>query len=128
MAFLNANSAKIIGSWFSPAKISAMMGIYLAASNLGMTAGTGTTAMLPGTKSAYTIAAVLALVLVIIWFVFMKNPVHTESRQAEMPSMNILDSVKVVLKNRSVWVVGFCLMFVLGCNVVISSFMPTALG
>jgi NNP family nitrate/nitrite transporter-like MFS transporter len=126
MAFLNANGAKIIGSTFPPERIGGMMGVFLAASTLGMTAGTGTTALLPGIPAAYTIAAVISVAAFVLWVLLIKNPAAHQT--AEPPQVKILDSLKVVVKSRSVWITGFCLMLILGCNVIISSFLPTALG
>ncbi|MDR2019676.1 MAG: MFS transporter, partial [Treponema sp.] len=125
-AFLNANGAKIIGSTFSPDKVGSMMGIFLAASTLGMTVGTGTTALLPGIQTAYAIAAVISVAVFVLWVLLIKNPVDHQT--AELPQTKMLDSLKVVVKSCPVWIVGFCLMFILGCNVIISSFLPTALG
>jgi NNP family nitrate/nitrite transporter-like MFS transporter len=126
MVFLNANSAKIIGSTFPPEKIGGMMGVFLAASTLGMTAGTGTTALLPGIPAAYTIAAVISVAVFVLWVLLIRNPAANQT--AKPPQIKILDGLKVVIKSRPVWIVGFCLMFILGCNVIISSFLPTALG
>ncbi len=128
ITFLNANGAKVIGSWFPPEKIGSRMGIFLAASTLGMTIGTGTTALLPNIQSVYMIAAALAVAFVILWFLFMKNPPRVNDHPEEKPTISILHSLKVVLKTRVVWMTGLCLMFILGCNIVISSFLPTALG
>jgi NNP family nitrate/nitrite transporter-like MFS transporter len=126
LSFLNANAAKIIGSTFPPEKIGGMMGIFLAACTFGMTVGTGTMALLPGIPAAYTIAAVISVAAFVLWVLLIKNPAAPQT--AEPPQVKITDSLKVVVKSRPVWIVGFCLMFILGCNVIISSFLPTALG
>jgi NNP family nitrate/nitrite transporter-like MFS transporter len=127
-AFLNTNGAKILGSWFPPEKISATMGILLAASTLAMTAGMGTTAMLNGIGIAYLIAAVLSIASLILWVLLIKNR-ETESTQGDAPkTLPISECLRKVIKNRIVWFVGICLMFILGANVIISSFLPTILA
>ena len=129
ITFLNANAAKVGGSWFPPEKVGSRTGIFLSASTLGMTVGTGTTALL-SIQSAYRISAALSVIFVVLWFLFIKNPedVNPDDRLEEKNKVNVLHSLKVVLKSRTVWLTGICLMFILGCNVVISSFLPTALG
>jgi NNP family nitrate/nitrite transporter-like MFS transporter len=101
------------------------MGIFLAASTLGMTAGTGTTALLPGIAVAYTVAAVISVAVFVLWVLLIKNPAVNQS--ANPPQVKIFDSLKVVVKSRPVWIVGLCLMFILGSNVIISSFCPPPL-
>lgn len=127
ITFLNANGPKIIGSWFPPEKVGTMMGIFLSTATLGMTLGMGTTAMLPSIKSAYTIAAVISVVALLLWVFLMKSPPTTEGNQ-ENSSEGILDSLKICFKSRNVWITGFALLFLFGLNLSISSFLPTALG
>lgn len=127
-AFLNTNGAKILGSWFPPQKISSTMGVLLAASTLAMTVGMGTTAMLNGINTAYTIAAVLCIVALLFWVLLIKNR-EMERTQGEAPKTPpISECLEKVIKNRIVWFVGICLMFILGANVIISSFLPTILA
>jgi NNP family nitrate/nitrite transporter-like MFS transporter len=125
--FLNANGAKIIGSWFPPEKIGSMMGIFLAVSTVAMTAGMGTTAMIPGIRTAYILAAALSIAAAVLWVLLMKKPPETGPVQ-DTPAIPILTCLKVALKSKSVWFVGFCLMGIMGSFVSISSFLPTALG
>lgn len=127
ITFLNANGPKIIGSWFPPEKVGTMTGIFLGIGTLGMTLGMGTTAMLPSIKSAYTIAALISVIAFILWVFLMKTP-PTIGTQGAPPSAKILDSLKVCIKSTNVWVVGFALLFLFGLNLIISSFLPTALG
>ncbi|MCE5256272.1 MAG: MFS transporter [Spirochaetaceae bacterium] len=126
-AFLNANAAKIFGGWFPPEKISSMMGIFLAASTIAMTVGTGTTALFPSITSAYATAAVVSVFAAVLWIALMKNPVSTGADNVP-PSRPISESLKVVAKSSPVWIVGLCLMCILASNITISSFLPTALG
>ncbi|MDR0585124.1 MAG: MFS transporter [Treponema sp.] len=127
-AFLNTNGAKIMGIWFPPEKIGAAMGIFLAASTLSMTVGMGTTAMLNGIRTAYLIAAILSIVALILWALLIKNS-ETERPQGGAPkTLPISECLGKVVKNRIIWFVGICLMFILGANVIIGSFLPTILA
>jgi NNP family nitrate/nitrite transporter-like MFS transporter len=125
-AFLNANGAKILGSWFPPEKTGSMMGIFLAASTAAMTAGMGTTAMLNGISAAYIIAAVISITAFILWLLFMRNPQKQAS--AEAVNIPLAECLKKVLKNKTVWFAGFCLLFIMGAVVILSSFLPAILA
>jgi len=124
-AVLIANSAKIIGSWFSLERVGGKIGIFLAVSTLSMTIGTGTTALLPSIQVAYLLAAIITTVSFILWVIVIKEPALENDSKL---SMKVTKSLKTVTKYRAVWVVGFCVLFLTGCNMIISSFLPTALG
>lgn len=126
--FLNSNAAKVIGSYFPPEKISSMMSILLASATLAMTVGMGTTGLFPSMTSAFIFAAIISVAGAVSWFIFMKNPQKNSSGEAQTPpSISIGESLKVVVKSKTIWVVGFCLSGILACNVAMSSFLPTAL-
>ena len=126
--FLNSNAAKVIGSYFPPEKISSMMSVLLASATLAMTVGMGTTGLFPSITSAFIFAAIISVVGAVLWLVFMKNPQKSDGGEAPAPpSISIGESLKVVIKSKAVWIVGFCLMGILACNVAMSSFLPTAL-
>jgi NNP family nitrate/nitrite transporter-like MFS transporter len=122
--FLNTNGAKILGSWFPKEKIGVIMGIFLAASNIGMTLGLGTTALFSSIKIAFIIALLISLVTSLLWIILMKEPYVNEEKE----KVSIIECLKVVTKNRAVWCVAVCLMFVMGGNVIISTFLPSALS
>ena len=125
-AFINANGPKILGNWFPPEKVGAAMGILLSASTVAMTVGMATTALLPSIQVAYILAAIPAVASALMWILFMRSPVRNEIDKT--PAIPMIDCLKVVCKCRGVWLVGFCLMGILGCIVIISSFLPAALG
>lgn len=126
-AFLNANGAKIVGSYFPAEKISAMMSILLASSTLAMTLGMGTTAFFPSITSAFIFAAIISIIGTILWLLVVKNPKQTEASDTAFETASLGMAVKVVAKSRPVWIVGFCLMGIIACNIAMSSFLPTAL-
>lgn len=125
-AFLNANSGKIIGSWFPAEKVGTMMGIYLAFSTLAMAVGIGTTAMLPGIHTVFVITAVLGVAAAIVCILFMKNT-PSEKPQQDVPGVSVTESLKVVVRNRSIWIMAFCLVGIMVNTVLLTSFLPTAL-
>ncbi|MDR1176368.1 MAG: MFS transporter [Treponema sp.] len=127
-AFLNTNGAKVLGSWFPPEKLGTAMGIFLGASTLAMTAGMGTTAMLSGKTAAYTISAVICSIAFVLWVLCIKTP-QQETQSDNTPiTIPILECLGKVLKNKTVWLAGVCLMFIMGAVVIISSFLPAILA
>ena len=97
----------------------------MVGSTIGMTLGSATTALLPSVKVAFWISGIGSVVVLIIWVLFMKD--GTLNQEAAVPQESVMDSVRVVLKSKNIWLVGFCLMCIMGCNVALASFLPTAL-
>jgi NNP family nitrate/nitrite transporter-like MFS transporter len=127
--FLNANGAKLMGSWFLPEEISGKTGIFLASQTIAMTLAMATTALLPSIKIAFTIAFIITGISLVLWVILIKKPKKNIALIQEAPaSPPVLTCLKIVIRNRSLWVVGFCLFFILGSNVVVGSFLPAALG
>lgn len=125
VAFLNANMSKIIGGWFPPEKVGTIVGLTMVGSTIGMTLGTATTALLPSIKMAFWISGIASIAVLVIWLLFMKDGAQSQKEPGAEESL--LDSIKVVLRNKNIWLVGLCLMCILGCNVALASFLPTAL-
>ncbi|MDO4287571.1 MAG: MFS transporter [Eubacterium sp.] len=123
---LNANSAKIIGSYFSKEKSVTMMSIFLVSATLAMTVGMGTTTFFPSISSAFTLAAIISIVGVAAWMLVVKNPETTPTASAHGPG--ILEGLKIVVKNKYVWLTGLGLIGVVGSATAINAFLPTALA
>ena len=123
---LNANSAKIIGSYFPREKSVTMMSIFLVSATLAMTVGMGTTPFLPSIHSAFTLAAVISLLGAAAWLLLVKAPENAPSPSSHGPG--ILEGLKIVIKNKYVWLTGFCLIGVVGSATAINAFLPTALA
>ena len=43
------------------------------------------------------------------------------------PRDSVIDGLKVVIRNRYIWIISFCLFFIIAANIVVSSFTPTIL-
>ena len=135
--FLNVNEAKLLGGWFPQDKLGSVVGMCLGGGTLGMTVASATTAAFPGTSSAFLFAAVLAAVILILWLLFVRNGDTAGAASAATNSVDLEDtsaseitkngSFHDVIRSRHVWVIGLCLMCVLGCNVALASMLPTAL-
>ena len=126
ITFLNINMSKIIGGWFSPEKIGPLMGITMVGCTLGMTFGTATTAFFPSTKSAFIVSAVFETVVLVLWVLFMKDGDKGHSDLAG-ENGSAKEAFLKSIKSKNVWLVGICLMCIMGCNVCLTSFLPTAM-
>lgn len=123
--FMTASSAKVLSPYFTPEKLTSIMGPVSAGSSVAMFVAMATTAWLPGVKAAYIVAAALAVVVLIAWYTCIKSPEKTSTEAVKGASMK--DSLITCLKSKHVWLGGLTLMFVLVPQVIISSFLPQAL-
>lgn len=128
-SFCNANMGKVIGSWFPPTRVGIMVGIASAGSTCAMAVAMSTTALMPSTTFAYTAAAVLSAVVLVLFVLFMKEKAPEQVEAQEAPAqISIGECVKAGLKNRYVWIVGIGMGFVFIPSMCLSSFLPTALS
>ena len=126
--FLNPNSAKIVGSFFPPEKVSSKVSILFASATLAMTIGFATTAFFPSIKSAFIVAGAISVLAAGLWWIFMKEPNKIkETVNNKMQTISMKEGLLIVIKNKPVWIIGFCLFGILACNVAMNSFLPTAL-
>ena len=138
--FLNANVAKIMGSWFPPEKVGFAVGIGLAGSTFAMVVGLGTSALFPSLQSIFVFTAVLAIVaLAAWWLLFRDGPRSAQADQADQagsregndaasatqPSLS--ECLRVVLKSRNVWLIGVGLGLDMAATMCILTFLPQVL-
>ena len=125
ITFINAGSGKIIGNLFSPQKVPEKMSILMAASSLAMSISNLTSAYFPSVTAAFVSAAVFSCIATVLWFVLEKD---YAAEQQSCQRADMVMCVKVVFKNGDVWFVAFASFFFMASNVVIGSFLPTALS
>lgn len=130
--FVNTNASKITGSWFKPAQVGLLMGIFAFCGQLPGAFATATTAILfDSMQPAFITAAVFGAVIFVLWLLFIKDrPDDAVKQEQDHPageSVSVRESLRVVLTNKGVWMISVCIMMVLGTNVTISTFLPTAL-
>ena len=126
VALINVNQAKIVGNLFPRDKVSTILGITFAGSALGMIVGNATTSMLGSVRTVFILTAVLAVIVTVCWILFLKDGKQKGNAEAEQ-QISLGESLKAAAKSKNVWIVGICLMCIMGCNVAIASFLPTAL-
>ena len=132
--FLNANIAKIMGSWFPPDKVGLAVGIGLAGATLSMAVGMGTSALFSSLEAVFTFTAVIAVAALAIWWLLFKDgPRSTQPASLSDGSAtpktqpSLVDCLKVVLKSRNVWLVGVALGMDMAATMCILTFLPQVL-
>ena len=118
---------KIISSIYQTENIAAKMGILMAFSTGAMTIANLTTAYFSSVRTAFVFGAAIACIGAVLWIALMKNP-ESEHDASEEKKESMAECLKHVLKERGVWLTAFSLFFIMAANVVISSFLPTALA
>lgn len=124
-ALLNANAAKLLGSWFPVEQMGTAMGMYFTSASLGMTIALATTALFPSAKSAYIIAGVVNLAVGILWVALVKAK---PEGAPDLPSMPVTKYIGTVGRSKNVWLVGLALMLFMGSNMAFSGNLPNALN
>ena len=123
--FLNVNTSKVLAGYFPPEKLSGMVGIVIMGSTIGMSFATATTAAFPTTRLAFIVAAAISVLAFVAWVLGMEGDKKEDTDAATGSSL--IEDIKTVMKCRAIWLIGACLMCVLGCNTALSSFIPVAL-
>lgn len=126
-AVQNANSAKIIGNWFPPEKVRTAVGIHHALATFGNTVALSTTSLFPSAQSAFMASAVLSVVVVLLFITLFRNSSESDTDMVKKPPQPVLQSLKAVIGNKTIWVTGLCLMLNMSCILSINTFLPTAL-
>lgn len=124
--FLNSNYPKILGQWFSPEKMSFSMSFMLAAANIGIMLGQGTSSLYSGMKGAFTGSAVIAVVVLVLWLFFMREKPVQENEKTE--KVSVVEGLKVVVKSKTVWLAAVSLLLTAGSMTSLSNFLPQALS
>jgi NNP family nitrate/nitrite transporter-like MFS transporter len=128
VAVVNANLPKIIGTWHPAHRIGFLTGVVLSTSNIAMILGTGTTALLPSVKFAYILSAILLVAAFLLFVVILPGKNSSRTPVIEVTKVGMLESLKVAVACRGVWVVGLILFLFIGTDMMLSPFLPTALG
>ena len=98
----------------------------------GAFAAATTAVLFPNMKAAYVAAAVFGVLVFVLWLLFVKDRPDTleeqeQSRNTSEEQASMGECLRVVLRNKGIWCISVCIMMILGCNVTLSTFLPTAL-
>jgi NNP family nitrate/nitrite transporter-like MFS transporter len=131
-AFINANIVKMVGAWFPPEQLGKKLGILLTSATFGMTMGMGTSSLFPSVNSAFLFSSILCVISVLLWLLFMDNDHRFSTKSADVIEPNqeisLIALLKVPAKSAPLWIVGLCLMLVVGSMMAFMSFLPAALS
>ena len=126
-SFVNATTPKVMGAYFPPAKVTVMMGVVIAVANAGMALGTGTAAMFPTTRAAFSFSAVFAAVVLALWLLLNTDQRRPARGEEDADRAPFRDSLRAVLRSKQVWLCALC-CFGLTIGVLGSTiYMPQAL-
>lgn len=123
--FFNSNGAKILGTWFEPARASFLVGIFLAFTNLVMSLSTGMAAVFPTVDAAFWTAAAAGVAVTLVLLVFMRDNPAAKTEAAERVS--VADCVRLCVKSRGVWLAALAALCLTTAAVGCIQFAPTAL-
>ena len=123
---LTAANAKVLGSVYPPEKLGGVIGIVSAGNTIGMLISQSTTALLPSLKTAFIISGVLAVLIVLGWYILIKEPKEADGAPA-MPAAPMGESLKICVKNKNLWLGGLALCCVMAAQVSLSGNLPQAL-
>ena len=126
--FLSSNASKILSILFGQERVSVIMGLVLTISTCGMVLCMFTTTSL-GISTAFILAAVLASVALIFWFVVMPGVKGNkkEAESAPVEDVSLGKALVTVLKNKHVWIAAVVMFCVNGAMTGMGSSIPRAL-
>lgn len=123
ISLLNANLIKVLGTWFKQDTDSAM-GVFYAASCLGITLAQITSSWFPSVNAAYLFSSVSLLILTICWMMFVRDTPKGESLPPAEPTAKYL---KVAIKSKNTWIVSICAGLGIASTTAYAGFLPQAL-
>ena len=123
ISLLNANLIKVLGTWFKQDTDSAM-GVFYAASCLGITLAQITSSWFPSVNSAYMFSSVSLLILTICWIMLVRDTPKGESLPPAEPTAKYL---KVAIKSKNTWIVSICAGLGIASTTAYAGFLPQAL-
>ncbi len=127
--FLGVNRSKLLGGWFPPATVGIAVGIATTTTPIANTLGVGLTAMMPSVEFAFTVTAVVAVVFVVLWFLFgqerSREIAAQEEAAGEKPSLK--ESLKTVFTCPWVYLLAIAAMFLMASQVPVMAFTTVAL-
>ncbi len=125
--FINAGGGKIVGSLYEAKEVPGKMGVLMAVSTAAMTIANFTSPYFGSLLNTFLASSLFACVGLILWILFIKSP-NRETKDIGVSEPSMSTCLNVAIKNRNVWIIAFALFFIMAGNVVIGSFLPTALG
>ena len=123
IAALNANLAKILGTWFKE-QTSLAMGFFYAASCVAIVIAQVFSTLMGTLFASYLIAAFLMAAAAVAWIVFARNVPAGEPLPESEP---IVQYLKIACKSKNVWFIALAYGLTLASTTAYCSILPSAL-
>ncbi|WP_418142671.1 MFS transporter [Adlercreutzia equolifaciens] len=123
IAALNANLAKILGTWFKE-QTSLAMGFFYAASCVAIVIAQVFSTLMGTLFMSYLIAAFLMAATAVAWIVFARNAPAGEPLPDSEP---IVQYLKIACKSKNVWFIALAYGLTLASTTAYCSILPSAL-
>lgn len=123
IAALNANLAKVLGSWFKQ-QTSLAVGVFYAASCVSIVIAQAFSTYFPTLDVSYLVAAIAEAVTAALWIFFMRNVPEGEPMPEPEPVMKY---IKIAAKSRGVWCIALAYGLTLASTTAYCAILPSAL-
>ena len=124
-AAINANAAKILGAWFPRQQMGMAMGVYIAGANAGIAVAQATSALFPTIGKAFMASAVLMLIALVLWLLFIKSK---PAGIPDVPRHPVMEYLGVAARSRYIWLGAAAMLFFMGSWVAQTGNLPNALA
>jgi len=124
LATLNSNSTKVIRLWFPGKAMGPAMGVYVCGASLGAGLALKIGPSFANSAAAFTACVYAAVATLLIWLLFFRN--HPDGEKSEEDSS--LQQMKVVLKDKNVWLISIMMFFIFGCSTTAQTYMNADLA
>lgn len=122
VAALNANSAKLLRTWFPGTANSFAMGVYTAGMSAGAALAIWVGSHLSSVQDGWWLSFGLIIVGLVVWFVLYRKHPDGETRSNEPVGQYIHE----VIKDKYVWAISITALLVFGMTNVNGSYMVAA--
>jgi NNP family nitrate/nitrite transporter-like MFS transporter len=122
-AAINANAAKILGAWFPRQQMGTAMGAYVAGATAGIAIAQATSALFPTIGSAFMTSAVIMVIALMLWLLFVKSK---PAGIPDLPGHPVKEYLGVAAKNKYIWFGAVAMLFYMGSMVAQTGNLPNA--
>jgi len=124
LATLNSNSTKILRLWFPGRAMGSAMGLYVCGASLGAGAALKIGPVFANSTAAFMVCGYAAVVALVVWvLLFRTHPDGEKSKEGPL-----LPQMKVVMKDKNVWLISIMILFIFGCSTTGQTYMNAGLA
>lgn len=126
---LVGNSSKALTVLFGHEKVGVLAGLVMTISTCTLVVSVSTTAYFSSFVTAFIVSGIFATLGLVLWFGVLPNVRPWEITDAENGNApSLLESLKVAVKSREIWLLAIMSFVVLGSMTSTSSMVPAALS